>query len=251
MEDSLVRDHVAVAATLAESAQKSDGKSPGTRGKMVAMLREKFIAAGEYVSKIEAAKKSEDKEMPARDLNLEAFARVLSGEQAMLITADAAQDIASALRLAKEFKFKLWIDSGAEIYTLLDEVKGAGVPVLLHPTMMRFSGSRKNASFTTAAKLRAAGIPFAIQSGYEPYVPKARVVLFEAALAAAHGLSFEEALSSVTIDAAKILGIDSRAGSLAIGKDADIALFDGDPFEYTTHCISVVIDGQVYSGESH
>ncbi|HKD99605.1 MAG TPA: amidohydrolase family protein, partial [Planctomycetota bacterium] len=100
---------------------------------------------------------------------------------------------------------------------------------------------------TTAAKLRAAGIPVALQSGFEGYVPKTRVVLFEAAIASSHGLGFDGALRSITIDAAKILGIDRRVGSLEPGKDGDLALYDGDPFEYTTHCVGVVIEGEVVS----
>ncbi|MCV4626611.1 amidohydrolase family protein, partial [Escherichia coli] len=83
------------------------------------------------------------------------------------------------------------------------------------------------------------------QSGYESYVPKTRVVLFEAAMAAANGLSKSDALALITIDAAKILGLDNRIGSIAIGKDADIALYDGDPFEYTSHCIGTIINGKV------
>ena len=104
-------------------------------------------------------------------------------------------------------------------------------------------------SFETASKLVAAKIPVALQSGYEAYVPKTRVVLFEAGMAAGNGLTFEQALATITIDAAKILGIDQRVGSLEIGKDGDVALYDGDPFEYTTHCIGVVIDGNVVSRE--
>ena len=94
---------------------------------------------------------------------------------------------------------------------------------------------------------RAAGIPVALQSGYETYVPKTRVVLFEAALAAANGLTLEQALATVTLDAAKILGVDKRVGSLEAGKDGDLALFDGDPFEYTSHVTGVVIEGTVVS----
>jgi imidazolonepropionase-like amidohydrolase len=73
------------------------------------------------------------------------------------------------------------------------------------------------------------------------------VVLFEAALAAAHGLSFEEALAAITIDAARLLGIESRVGSLEVGKDGDLALYDGDPFAYTSHCVATVIEGEVVS----
>ncbi len=78
-------------------------------------------------------------------------------------------------------------------------------------------------------------------------VPKTPVVLLEAAIAAANGLTFEQTLAGLTIDAARILGIDDRVGSIEVGKDGDIALFEGDPFEYTAHCIGVVIDGQVVS----
>ena len=98
-------------------------------------------------------------------------------------------------------------------------------------------------------RLAEAGVPFALQSSYESYVPKTRVVLFEAAVAAGFGLPFDDALASITIDAAKILGIDDRVGSLEVGKDADLALYDGDPFEYTTHCVGTIIEGRVVSDE--
>ena len=138
----------------------------------------------------------------------------------------------------------------AEAYLLTDMIRKAGVPVILHPTMRRAgTGETENVSFETAAKLRAAGIPVALQSGYENYVPKTRVVLFEAGVAAANGLSTEEALATVTIAAARILGVADRIGSLEPGKDADLALFDGDPFEYTTHCVGTVINGVVASEE--
>jgi imidazolonepropionase-like amidohydrolase len=89
----------------------------------------------------------------------------------------------------------------------------------------------------------------ALQSGFEGYVPKTRVALFEAAIAAANGLTTEEALATITSDAATILGVADRVGSLRPGLDGDVAIFDGDPFEYATHCTAVVIDGRVVSEE--
>ncbi|MCE2654209.1 MAG: amidohydrolase family protein [Planctomycetaceae bacterium] len=110
---------------------------------------------------------------------------------------------------------------------------------------MRQNGEGENASFATAAKLKAAGVPFALQSGFEPYVPKTRVVLLEAGVAAGYGLAREDALAAITIDAARLIGQAARVGSLEVGKDGDVALYNGDPLEYTTHCTAVVIDGKV------
>jgi len=101
----------------------------------------------------------------------------------------------------------------------------------------------------TAAKLKKAGIPFAFQSGFESYVPKTRVLLYEAAVAAANGLTFDEALAAATLEAARLLGISDRVGSLEPGKDGDVVLYDGDPFEYTSHVVGVVIQGEVVSQE--
>jgi imidazolonepropionase-like amidohydrolase len=115
--------------------------------------------------------------------------------------------------------------------------------------MVRASGEKLNLSMETPHLLQQAGLLTALQSGYESYVPKTRVVLFEAAIAARYGCSFDDALRLVTIDAARVLGIDERVGSIEAGKDADLALFDGDPFEYTSHCVGVVIEGEVVSSQ--
>jgi imidazolonepropionase-like amidohydrolase len=128
-----------------------------------------------------------------------------------------------------------------------DPIKKAGIPVIVHPTMYRSVGELENLSMETASVLKRAGIPIAIESGFEAYVPKTRVVLFEAALAAANGLSFDEALGAIAIDAARLLRIEKRVGSLEPGKDGDLALYDGDPFEYASHCTGVVIQGEVVS----
>lgn len=245
VDDALVKDFAMVAATLSQGALKKEkGKSPGTRGKLVAILRAELIKAQEYLKKHENAK--EDKP-PARDLKLEALGRVLNKEVPLMVTAHRAQDIGNALRIAREFDIRLILDGATEGYLLLDQIKAAGIPVIVHPAMTRAFGELKNLSFENAARLRHAGIRIASQSGYESYVPKTRVVLFEAAVAAANGLSFNEAMASITIDAARILGIDERVGSLEVGKDGDVALYDGDPFEYTTHCIGTVIEGELVS----
>ena len=242
-EDAVLVPDAMVAVTLGQGGLATEGKSPGTRSKAVAMLRAELIKAREYLSKREGP----DDKRPERNLRHEALARVLKKDVPLLVTANRSTDILAALRLAAEFDIRVVLDSAAESYLLADRIRKAGVPVILHATMMRPSGDAEHMSMETAARLRQAGVPVALQSGYESYVPKTRVVLFEAALAAARGLTPEEALATVTIDAARILGIDGRIGSLTPGKDGDVALFDGDPFEYTSHVTGVVIDGQLVS----
>jgi imidazolonepropionase-like amidohydrolase len=246
VEEAEINPVAMVAATLGEGAVMSgDGarNSPGTRGKVAAMLRTELLNAQNYAAKISAAEGNSDKEPPTRDLKLEMLARVISGDLPLLVTAHRHNDIMTALRIAREFDIRIVLDGAAEAYLLLDEIKAAGVPVILHPAMARAGGERENMSFTTAEQLINAGIPTAFQSGYEAYVPKTRLVLFEAAVTLAHGLTAEQALAAITIDAAKILGIDNRVGSIEVGKDGDLALYDGDPFEYTSHALGTIIDG--------
>ena len=241
VEESLIDSSAMLTMTLGATVGRNF-KSPGTRAKGMAMLRSDFLKAQEYRKKMSA--KEKDK-APARDLKMEALAAALDGKLPVLITAQKAPEIMSALRLAREFGLNLVLDGAAEAYLLLDEIKTAGVPVIVHPTMARNYGDTQNAAFDTAFKLKSAGIPFAFQSGYESYVPKTRVALFEAGVAAGNGLSRDDALRALTIDAANILGIQSRVGSLEKGKDADVVIFDGDPLEYLSKVCAVIINGKI------
>lgn len=248
-DEDVIKPAAMIAASLGSNGTTSEaGKTPGTRSKAVALLRAELIKAQAYVTKLAA---EDESKRPARDLRLETLARALDGSQTLLITAHRQQDILSAIRVAQEFNLRIILDGASDAPLILDEIQAAGFPIILHPTMARSFGDQENLSMETAAKLKAAGIPFALQSGYENYVPKTRIVLFEAAVAAANGLAFNDALACVTIDAAELLGIADRTGSLIVGKDADLALYDGDPFEYTTHCTATLIDGAIYSGENY
>ncbi len=218
--------------------------SPGTRAKQMAMIRTELLKTQQYVKKLSDKDTSK---RPAADLKLDMLAKLLKGEIKALITANGSDDIMNAIRLAKEFNLKLVIDGAGEAYRLIDEIKAAKAEVILHPTMARNGGDMKNMTRESAAILTAAGIPVSIESGYESYVPKTRVILFEAALAATYGLSFDEALKTITLNPAKLLGIENRVGSIEKGKDADLVLFNGDPFEYLTKVCTVIIDGEVQS----
>lgn len=243
LDQAVLLPSAMITATLgpsAVSAQKD--KAPGSSGKAVAMLRAELIKAEDYRRKL--AHTDPDKR-PARDLRLEALVKLLDGSQPLLLTAHRHQDILAALRLAEEFKLRLVLDGAADASLVLDEIRRSGFPVILHPTMTRAHEQTGNLSFETSSLLKSAGIPFALQSGYETYVPRTRVVLLEAAIAAANGLAFRDALAAITVDAARLLGIQDRIGSIEPGKDADLALYDGDPFEYTTRCIGVIVSGVI------
>lgn len=237
VDEATVIPMAMIAGTIGQRALESGGKSPGTSAKQAAMLREVLLKAQDYANKKDAP----------RDLKMEALKMVVEGKTPLLVTAHRARDIMTALRIAKEFNIKIVLDGAAEAHLVLNEIKASGFPVILHPTMYRAGGETENLSMETASKLKKAGILFAMQSGYETYVPKTRVVLFEAAVAIPYGLSFRDALASITIDAAKIIGQDKQIGSLEVGKNADIAMFDGDPFEYTSHCIGTMINGEIVS----
>jgi imidazolonepropionase-like amidohydrolase len=242
--DALVDSVAMLAMTLGPEVAANYDRRPGTRAKGVALVRAQFIKAQEYATKM---KSTDASRRPARDLDLDILVQVLNGEVPALITAHHASEILAALRLKDEFGLRMVLDGAAESYLVIDEIKRANVPVILHPTMARHGGTLENATFETAKKLKEAGISVALQSGFEGYVPKTRVVLFEAAMASSYGLPFEQALATITIDAARVLGLDRRIGSLETGKDGDVVLFDGDPFEYTSHVCGVVIEGRMVS----
>ncbi|NBC85203.1 MAG: amidohydrolase family protein [Bacteroidetes bacterium] len=241
--DEAVVDSTAMLAMTIGPSVSQNFESPGTRAKAVAMLRQKLIEAQQY------REGQSGDNPPSRDLGMEVLVDVLEGNVPALITAHRARDIMTALRLQEEFGFELVLDGAAEAYVVTEQVRDAGVPVIVHPPMIRTYGAAENAAFTTPGVLHAAGIPIAFQSGYEAYVPKTRVALFEAAVAVGNGLPRDAALRALTIDAAELLGLSDDIGSIEEGKHADLVLYSGDPFEYTTQVCTVIIDGRIASGE--
>ncbi len=229
-----------LAMTIGSSVE-GNFTSPGTKAKQIAMIRSELLKAQAYMQK---QNDKDTSKRPAIDLKYEALSKLLKGEVKALITVNSSNDIMNAIRLAKEFKFKLVIDGAAEAYRMIDEIKACKAEVILHSTMARNAGDMVNMTRESAAILTAANIQVSIETGYEGYVPKTHVLLFEAALAVTYGLPYEEGLKSITLNPAKLLGIDKRVGSIEQGKDADLVLFDGDPFEYLTKILKVMIDGQ-------
>jgi len=251
-EEMAVKPVSALVFDLGEFPKQVYGKRnkpPETRMMTAEIIRKALVDAETYQRKWEDWNKSDKKDsskQPASDLKLESVSRVLRGELPAIFNAYREDDIATALRLAKEFELKPVISSATEGYLMRDTLKSSGASVLAGPTLQRLDGlETMNATLENAALLADAGIPFALMTGYESYVPKNRVLLFEAGIAAAHGLGFERTLRATTIDGARILGIADRVGSLEKGKDADVVLYDGDPFEYTSHVTAVLVNGRI------
>ncbi|MGA9446483.1 MAG: amidohydrolase family protein, partial [Candidatus Sulfotelmatobacter sp.] len=217
----------AIVFNLGESPKQFYGKkdkAPTTRMMTAAIIREGLLNAQAYQKKWadwNASEKKDPTKQPSRDLKLEAIGLALRGDVPAIFNAYRADDIDTAIRLAREFKLKLILSSVTEGYLEAQVIKQSGADALVGPTLQRLESiETNNASLEDAAILAQAGIPVALMTGFENYVPKNRVLLFEAGVAAGNGLGFEGALRASTIDAAKILGIADRVGSLEAGKDA-------------------------------
>lgn len=182
-----------------------------------------------------------------KDAKSEALALALSKKVPVLFAAHRQDDLRTALRVAKEFGLDARLELATEAYLMADDLAKAGVPVVLHPSMQRIAGSleTQHGQLTSGAVLAKAKVPFAIATGFEGYVPRTRVLRHEAAIAAVNGLGHARALRAITLDAARLLGIDRTHGSLEKGKVADLVLYDGDCFEHATHVTNTIIGGRV------
>ena len=219
--------------------------SPYTRMAIAAHLRQSLVDAEEYIKK-SGSKKAAD--APERDLGKEAMARVIRRELPMKMHAHRADDILTALRIAKEFNIRVTLDHCTEAHLILDQLKrevaATGAAVILGPLMCeRSKVELRNLSARTPLELYRAGIPFALMTDH-PCIPIQYLNVL-AAIAAREGLPEEEALRAITVNAAIAAGIASRTGTLEVGKDADIAVFDGHPLEYRTKCVMTIVDGAI------
>jgi len=180
---------------------------------------------------------------PARDLKKEALARVLDGEVPALVSAERADELATALRLKEEFGFELNIVGAAQAGIVVDRLAEAGDPILLGPAGDATLRSAVGGQFSeTASMLRDRSIPFALVTGDD--AEAGRTSLLELARASmAGGLTLQQALEAITIQPARILGLEAKLGSVEEGKEADLVLFDGDPSESSTRPLAVLVNG--------
>ncbi len=213
---------------------------PATRMATAALIRENLYKARHYLEKKTACKADE---VPDFDMKLEALVPVLQGKLPAHFHAHRADDIFTALRIAKEFGLKCVIVHGTEGYLVADILAKEGVPVITGPNLTdRSKPELKNQDLKNTAALLRAGVLTALCTDH-PVIPEQYLPLC-AALAASAGLTDEEALGTITINAARIAGLDKRVGSLKPGKDADILVFDGHPFDRGARLIKVLVNGE-------
>jgi imidazolonepropionase-like amidohydrolase len=222
-------------------------QSPSTRMATASLLRESLIKAQEYRQQQLDYDKNEDKskkDKPHFDLKMEALVKVLNRELPVKAHAHRADDILTAIRLAKEFNFILTLEHCTEGYLIKDILAEEKLPAIVGPLLSdRSKIELKNQSIKAPGILSKAGIKVAIMTDH-PVIPIQYLSLC-ASVAVREGMDEEEALKAITINSAEIAGISDRVGSLEKGKDADIIILSGHPFSYQTKVLSTIINGKV------
>lgn len=250
VEDMVLRFPVAVKAAFGENPKRVyDGKNqtPSTRMATAALMRKALIEAQEYNEKLEKGKADPEK-MPERNLGKEILARVIRRELPMKIHAHRADDILTAIRICREFKLRYTLDHCTEGYLITDKLKEALSEdcegIIVGPLLTdRSKIELKNLSFKAPKVLEQAGIEYAMMTDH-PVTPEQYLPICTA-VAVREGASEEGALKAITINAAKITGIADRVGSIEVGKDADIAVFSGHPFDFRSRCVLTLVNGKV------
>ena len=249
MDEMILKFPVAMKAAFGENPKRvyGDKAAPATRMAIAAILRKALAGALDYAKKIENAKDDPSK-MPERDLGKEALLPVIRRELPLKIHCHRADDILTAIRIAKEFNVRFTLDHCTEGYLIPDLLKETieetGAGIIIGPLLTdRSKIELRNVSFSAPKALYDAGIDFAMMTDH-PVIPEQYLPVC-AALAVREGLPEDAALRSITINAARITGIDDRVGSLEVGKDADIAVFSGHPLDFRSRCVLCTVDGQV------
>lgn len=255
INEIIVKGPVAMNITLGEAPKTTYGprnKMPMTRMGTAALLRKTLQEAKEYGEKwkryTEKGKNKKDEKdsgkVPEKDYRLEALQDVLNGKLPLVAAAHRVDDILTAIRIAEEFGIKqnLVINHGTDAYQIADLLAREKIPVLVGPvTTQPERIETLGALYENAARLNQAGVLIAIQTDE---AHNARNLPYEAGLAVAYGLPYEEALKAITINAAKIFRVDAEVGALQTGKRANLILASGDPLEPRTEIISIFIAGE-------
>lgn len=245
VDDMIVKAPAAIKLAFGENPKhvySSKKQTPQTRMAIAALIRETLMKAVEYKEKKERANGDPEK-MPAFDIKMEALIPVLNREIPLKAHAHRADDIFTAIRIAREFGLKITLDHVTEGHLIVDILKKENIPLIVGPSFgERCKIELKELSFKTPGILSNAGIKIALMTDH-PVIPLQHLTMC-AAYAVKEGMKAEEALKAITINAAQILGIEDRVGSIEPGKDADIAIFDKDPLDIMSRTTYVFINGR-------
>ena len=244
VEEAVIRPSVAMKCAFGENPKRCyKDKCDSARMTTAAKLREMLFNARDYMVRKEAAGDDVSK-LPKFDMKMEALIPVLKREIPLKAHAHRSDDIMTAIRIAREFDLKLTIEHCTEGHLITEELKAAGVPVAVGPTLTNASKLELlNKSWTTPGILASAGIQVSIITD-APVIPQQYLPLC-AGLAVKAGMDPFQALQAITINPARHIGVDDRVGSLEAGKDADIVLADGDPMISNTGIRYVIVDGRI------
>ena len=221
---------------------RRDPPFPGTRAKSAALVRQKYVAAQEYMAKVQSADGDPEK-MPDRDIGMEALAEVLRGERVVHHHTHRHDDVISVLRLQQEFGFRVVLHHVSEAHRVANEIAAAGVPVSL--IMIDSPGGKLEAQFSdfrSAPALEDAGASFGFHT--DDYITDSRLFMRQAALGVRAGLSPAYALRALTLSGAEMLDLDDRIGTLERGKDADFVILSGDPLSVYTRVEETWVEGE-------
>lgn len=246
VEDMVILNPCGLKGALGENPKRvygtrSNFQAPVTRMATAAILRKALIQARHYLEMLEYSKK-EGKPFE-RNLKSESLARLLKKELPLRTHAHRADDILTVLRIAKEFEIDVTIEHCTEGHKIVEELVAAKVPAVIGPSLTsRSKYELRDRTFDTPGILSKAGVKVALMTDH-PVVPIQYLPIC-AGLAVRHGMDEAEALKAITINAAEILGVADRVGSLEVGKDADLVIFDGHPFETRTKVEKVFVNGE-------
>lgn len=238
----IIKDPAAMKVAFGENPKvnySGQSKSPSTRMAIAAMLREELFKAGQYMEK-----KQQGMEKSEQDFRYECWLPVLRGEIPLKAHVHRADDILTAIRIAKEFHLSMTLDHCSEGHLIAEEVKESGFPAIVGPDLAsRNKIEVQNMAFKTVGILNNAGVITAITTDHPVSLIQSLPIC--AGLAVKAGMREEEALKSITIYPARICRVDDRVGSLKVGKDADIVVFNGNPMEIATKTMCTMINGEV------
>ena len=259
VDEMALRQPSGMKSALGENPKRVYGeqkKTPSTRLGTAAVIRGALVDAANYQARLEAeqAKPEAERKPVDRDLKLEALGRVLRREIPWRQHCHRADDIATAMRIAEEFGYDLVIDHGTEAHLLADLIAAKGIPVIIGPLFTsRSKVELRNRSLANPGRLARAGVTIAITTDH-PVVP-IHFLVHQASLAVKEGLDRVSALRALTINPARIVGVADRLGSIEAGKDADLAIWTGDPLDVVSRVQRAFVDGvEIYTwqdGEAH